>query len=72
MFADQVKYVRNTSLVIKVNCREDSTKDQPNTMIPYALFATFEMAPEYDVDVYQEIVSRVHIRNVIAANGIDG
>ena len=41
-------------------------------MIPYALFATFEMAPEYDVDVYQEIVSRVHIRNVIAANGIDG
>ena len=39
--------------------------------IYFSLFATFEMAPEYDVDVYQEVVSRVRIRDVITATGID-
>ena len=52
------------SLTIKVNCRADASKDdyQP---IPYALFATFEMAPEYNIDVYQTIVNKVHIRDAI-------
>lgn len=61
----------NSSLVIKVNCRDDASKTPADTMIPYALFATFEMAPEYDVDVYQEVVSRVRIRDAITAAGID-
>ena len=61
----------NSSLVIKVNCRGDASETPADTMIPYALFATFEMAPEYDVDVYQEVVSRVRIRDVITATGID-
>ena len=53
-----------SSLTIKVNCRADASKDdyQP---IPYALFATFEMAPEYNIDVYQTIVNKVHIRDAI-------
>ena len=59
----------NSSLVIKVNCRGDASETPTDTMIPYALFATFEMAPEYDVDVYQEVVSRVRVRNVIANTG---
>lgn len=51
------------SLKIKVNCRADAANaDQP---VPYALFATFEMAPEYEIDVYQTIVERVHIRDAI-------
>lgn len=61
----------NSSLVIKVSCKDDASKTPVDTMIPYALFATFEMAPEYDVDVYQEVVSRIHIRDAIVATGID-
>lgn len=34
-------------------------------LIPYALFATFEMAPEYNIDVYEKVVEKVHIRNKI-------
>lgn len=61
----------DASIVIKVNCRGDASEESPNIIIPYALFATFEMAPEYDIDVYQEVVSKVHIRDVITANGVD-
>ena len=61
----------NSSIVIKVNCRGDASEASADTIIPYALFASFEMAPEYDVDVYQEVVSRVRIRDVIPAAGID-
>ena len=55
------------SLTIKVNCRADASKVD-NQPVPYALFATFEMAPEYNIDVYQSIVSKIHIRDVIAPN----
>ena len=53
------------SLTIKVNCRADAVKEN-NQPIPYALFATFEMAPEYGIDVYQAIVEKVRIRDIIA------
>lgn len=36
-------------------------------LIPYALFATFEMAPKYNIDVYEKVVEKVHIRNKIVA-----
>ena len=53
------------SLTIKVNCRADAAKEN-NQSVPYALFATFEMAPEYGIDVYQAIVEKVRIRDIIA------
>ena len=34
-------------------------------LIPYALFATFEMAPEYDIDVYQKVVEKIRMKNII-------
>ena len=52
------------SLSIKVNCRADAAKVN-NQPIPYALFATFEMAPEYEIDVYQTVVEKIHIRDAI-------
>lgn len=57
----------NDSLSIKVNCRADAAtvKNQP---IPYAIFATFEIAPEHEIDVYQTVVEKIHIRDLIAPN----
>ena len=52
------------SLTIKVNCRADAAQVE-NQHVPYALFATFEMAPEYGIDVYQTIVNKIHLRDVI-------
>lgn len=31
----------------------------------YALFATFEMAPDCGVDVYQKVVDKVQVKNAI-------
>ena len=53
------------SLEIKVNCRNDASNNDNNLLIPYALLATFEMAPEYNIDVYQSIVEKIHIREVV-------
>lgn len=55
----------NNPLKIKVNCRGDASDKVQETPIPYALFATFEMAEEYDIDVYQKVVEKVRIRNPI-------
>ena len=55
----------NNSLTIKVNCRGDASDKNSEVLIPYALFATFEMAPEYNIDVYEKVVEKVHIRNKI-------
>ena len=55
----------NSPLRIKVNCRGDASDKSQDISIPYALFTTFEMAEEYDVDVYQKVVDKVHIRNPI-------
>lgn len=57
----------DNSLTIKVNCREDALNKSNDTMIPYALFATFEMAPENNVDVYQTVVDKVRMKNIIAS-----
>lgn len=56
------------SLTIKVNCRGDASDADEDIAIPYALFATFEMAPEYDIDVYQTVVEKIHLRDIITPN----
>ncbi len=58
----------NDSLQIKVNCRGDASESDADILIPYALFATFEMAPEYDIDVYQAVVDQVRTRDIITPN----
>lgn len=58
----------NESLTIKVNCRGDASDSDADVLIPYALFATFEMAPEYDIDVYQTVVDKVRTRDIITPN----
>jgi len=55
----------NNSLYIKVNCRNDAASESEERVVPYALFATYEMAPEYDIDVYQRVVDRVRIKESI-------
>lgn len=44
-------------LGIKVNCRADAHDFADR--IPYALFATFEIAPEYDINVYEKVSEKV-------------
>lgn len=44
-------------LGIKINCRADA--HDFTQKIPYALFATFEIAPEYDINVYEKVVEKV-------------
>lgn len=50
-------------LGIKINCRADAN-DFVET-IPYALLATFEIAPEYNVDVYQKVIEKVKLREAV-------
>lgn len=53
----------NHALGIKINCRSDASNDV--IPIPYAMMATFEIAPEYDIDVYQRVVEAVRLRNAV-------
>ena len=56
------------ALEIKVNCRGDASDKDEDVLIPYAVFATYEMAPEYDIDVYQSVVEKVRLRDAIITN----
>ena len=47
--------------------KADASSARPNLLVPYALFATFEMAPEYGIDVYQRVVDKVRIKNAVLA-----
>lgn len=53
------------SIELKVNCRGCASENNPEMLIPYALFATFEMAPDCGVDVYQKVVDKVQVKNAI-------
>jgi hypothetical protein len=53
------------SLEIKVNCREDATG--LTDTIPYTLFVTFEIAPEYDIDVYTQIRDSIKVKQTVRA-----
>ena len=57
----------NGAIEIKVNCKADASSARPNLLVPYALFAIFEMAPEYGIDVYQRVVDKVSIKNAVLA-----
>lgn len=50
------------SIELKVNCRGYASENNPEMLIPYALFATFEMAPDCGVDVYQKVVIKFRLR----------
>lgn len=52
-----VVWGENDTLGIKINCRADAS-DFPD-MIPYAVFATFEIAPEYNINVYEKIAEKI-------------
>lgn len=61
---DAVVWGEDDSLGIQINCRADAGSFTGT--IPYALFATFEIAPEYDIDVYQKIAEKVRTKEKIA------
>lgn len=63
-----VVWDENDSIVIKVSCRGDASEKETESTIPYAIFATFEIAPEHDIDVYQKISDRVRIADAIMPN----
>jgi hypothetical protein len=52
-----VVWNENDSLQIKVNCREDAGALIGN--VPYAILATFEIAEEFDIDVYARVLEKV-------------
>lgn len=58
-----VVWGENDTLGIKVNCRADACDF--TATIPYAILATFEIAPEYDIDVYQKIVEKVKAKETV-------
>ena len=55
-----VVWDEDDSVFVKVNCRADACKFIET--IPYALFCTFEVAPEIDIDVYQSVREKLAIR----------
>jgi len=61
---DAVVWGEDDILGIKINSRADAN-DFVET-IPYALLATFEIAPEYDVNVYQRVVEKVRLKEAVA------
>lgn len=48
---------------IKISCRADAN-DFVET-VPYAILATFEIAPEHNVDVYQKVFEKVKPREAV-------
>ena len=50
-------------LGIKINCRADA--GDFSVTIPYAILATFEIAPEYNIDVYEKVVEKVKLRTPV-------
>lgn len=70
MFSSNKIFVwdEDDSVRIKVNCRNDAAPERDEILIPYAIFATFEIAPEHEIDVYQRVVERVRIREAVTPN----
>lgn len=54
------------AIELKVNCRGCASENNPELLIPYALFATFEMAPDCGQNVYQKIVDKIRAKKVVA------
>jgi len=60
---EAVVWGENDVLGIKINCRADANNFAET--IPYALLATFEIAPEYNIDVYQKVVEKVKPKETV-------
>ena len=59
-----VVWGENDLVQVKVNCRADASRFEE--FIPYALFCTFEIAPEVDIDVYQKIIDKVKVKEPVS------
>lgn len=59
-----VVWDENNELKIKINCKEDA--DKVKEKVKYALFVTFEVAPEENLEVYEKVKNQ--IRNTIRIN----
>lgn len=55
----RVVWDENDSLKIKISSRADANDFDDE--IPYALFVSFEIAPELDIDVYGDILDKIEI-----------
>ena len=53
----------NDLIKIKINCREDANNSTES--VPYSLFCTFEIAPELDLDVYQKVIDKIHVKDPV-------
>ena len=60
---DLVSWTSEDLLKIKVNCRENINR--LDHQIPYSIFITFEIAPEYDIDVYAVVLENIRLRGEI-------
>lgn len=62
IFTEESPIVWNNddNLIIKVNCKEDA--EAVRTTIPYCLFVTFEVAEDYDVDLYTSVSTKIRQR----------
>ncbi len=47
----------NDELKIKINCREDADKNKD--AVKYALFVTFEVAPEEELEIYEKVKNKM-------------
>ena len=63
--SDSIVIWKEEFLTIKVNCRDYASEKDADVLIPYALFVTFEMSPEYNIDVYQTILNKIRMPNII-------
>jgi len=60
---DLISWTSEDTLKIKVNCRENV--DRLDDQIPYSIFITFEIAPEFDIDVYTVVLESIRLRGEI-------
>mgnify|MGYP002349737622 FL=1 len=58
-----VVWGEDDSVGIRINCRADAY-DFVET-IPYAVLVTFEIAPEYNIDVYQKVFEKVKPKETV-------
>lgn len=58
-----INWDEDGNAVIQVNCRADASSC--TLSVPYALMATFEIAPEHNIDVYHRIAAKIKIKEPV-------
>jgi hypothetical protein len=61
-----VPFVDGDKLVVSVSCKEDA--GQLDTPVPYAIAVTLEVGPNVEIDVYEEIKTRIRQPVVVETN----